>query len=97
MASKFALVGLSKNIAYMYALKGIRCNCICPGGVATEIGYNAGQYHPLGIERVMKAGTKMIRMGEAPEVGEIALFLASDRSSLLNGIALPADAGRSAW
>lgn len=97
VASKFALVGLSKNIAYMYAMKGIRCNCICPGGVATEIGSDAGEYHPLGVERVMMAGTKMIRMGEAPEIGEIALFLASDRSSLLNGIALPADAGRSAW
>ena len=97
VTSKFALVGLSKNIAYMYATKGIRCNCICPGGVATEIGKDVDQYHPLGIERVMMAGTKMIRMGEASEIGEIALFLASDRSSLLNGIALPADAGRSAW
>lgn len=95
VASKFALVGLSKNIAYMYALKGIRCNCICPGGVLTEIGED--HYHPLGVERVMKCGTKSIRLGNACEIGEIALFLASERSSLLNGIALPADAGRSAW
>lgn len=97
VASKFALVGLSKNIAYMYAHKGIRCNCICPGGVATEIGADVKQYHPLGLERVMECGTKSIRLGDAKEIGEIALFLASDCSSLLNGIALPADAGRSAW
>lgn len=97
VASKFALVGLSKNIAYMYALEGIRCNCICPGGVATEIGGSIEDYHPLGLERVMQAGTKSIRIGEPDEIGEVALFLASDRSSLLNGVALPADAGRSAW
>lgn len=99
VASKFALVGLSKNIAYMYALKNIRCNVICPGGVATEIGLGTegGGFHPLGLERVMEAGTKSIRIGEPEEIGEVALFLASDASSLINGVALPVDAGRSAW
>ena len=99
VASKFALVGLSKNIAYMYAHKGIRCNVICPGGVATEIsaGVSGADFHPLGVERVMQAGTKSIRIGEPDEIGEVALFLASDVSSLINGVALPADAGRSAW
>ncbi len=96
VASKFALVGLSKNIAYMYALKGIRCNVICPGGVATEIGADSN-FHPLGVERVMQDGTKSIRIGLPEEIGEVALFLASDASSLINGVALPADAGRSAW
>lgn len=36
-ASKFGLVGMSRNIAYMYAPQGIRCNVICPGAVKTEI------------------------------------------------------------
>lgn len=94
VASKFALVGLSKNIAYMYAHEGLRCNCICPGGVATEIG--AADYHPLGMARVQK-GTETIRIGQPEEISEIALFLASERSSLINGAALLADAGRSAW
>lgn len=31
--SKHGLVGLTKNIAYIYTTKGIRCNAICPGGV----------------------------------------------------------------
>jgi len=35
--SKHALVGLTKNTAFMYALKNIRCNAICPGGIETEI------------------------------------------------------------
>jgi NAD(P)-dependent dehydrogenase (short-subunit alcohol dehydrogenase family) len=35
--SKHALVGMSKNIGFMYAQKGIRCNAIAPGGVTTHI------------------------------------------------------------
>jgi len=37
-ASKHALVGLTRSTAWMYAKKGIRCNAICPGGTATNIG-----------------------------------------------------------
>ena len=39
-ASKHGLVGLTKNIGYMYANDGIRCNVVCPGGVDTEITNN---------------------------------------------------------
>ena len=37
-ASKHALVGLTRNTAWMYATKGIRCNAICPGATVTNIG-----------------------------------------------------------
>ncbi len=37
-ASKQGLVGLTRNTAWMYAKKGLRCNAICPGGTATNIG-----------------------------------------------------------
>ena len=37
-ASKHALIGLTKNIGFMYAKNGIRCNAIAPGGVNTNIG-----------------------------------------------------------
>src|SRR3712207_7406471 len=37
-ASKHALVGLTRNTAWMYAKRGIRCNAICPGATITNIG-----------------------------------------------------------
>ena len=95
VSSKFALVGLSKNIAYMYAPDGIRCNVICPGAVLTEIGHNA-VYHPYGAKRVQE-GVKNIRMGRPEEIADLAVYLASEKSSLINGATIIADGGKSAW
>lgn len=96
-ASKFALTGMTKNIAFQYALKGIRCNAICPGGVETEIGVGMAHPNPFGMERVMSGTKNNPRSGTAEEIAAIALFLASGESSFINGAALPADAGWSAY
>lgn len=95
-ASKHGLIGITKNIAYMYAEKGIRCNAICPGGVETEI-MNTLSPSEFGMERVMKGTTNNIRSGSGKEIANIALFLASDDSSFINGDAIVADAGWSAY
>jgi NAD(P)-dependent dehydrogenase (short-subunit alcohol dehydrogenase family) len=95
-ASKHAVIGLTKNIAYMYAKTGIRCNAIAPGGVQTTIGSKMHP-HPFGYER-MSAGTgNTIRIGHPDEIAAIALFLASDQSSLMNGAIVTADAGWTAY
>ncbi len=93
-ASKFGLVGLSRNIAYMYGPDGIRCNVICPGGVATEI--EMENVNEVGWQRVAK-GTQAIRIGQPEEIADLALYLASPYATLLNGAIITADAGRSAW
>ncbi|OLS01550.1 glucose 1-dehydrogenase [Tissierella creatinophila] len=95
-ASKFGLTGITKNVAYMYAEKGIRCNAICPGGVETEI---MSQFQPseFGMERIMKGTTNNIRSGSGKEIANIALFLASDESSFISGDTIVADAGWSAY
>lgn len=100
IASKFALLGMTKNTAYMYANKGIRCNAICPGGVRTEIitkGVGADHPSAFGIERAMLGMGANPRLGEPEEIASVAVFLASEDSSFVNGIALIADGGWSAY
>lgn len=96
-ASKFALNGMTRNIAFQYALKGIRCNAICPGGVETEIGVGMAHPNQFGMERVMSGAKNNPRSGSAEEIAAIALFLASGESSFINGAALVADAGWTAY
>ncbi|MDF2630951.1 MAG: short-chain dehydrogenase/reductase [Symbiobacteriaceae bacterium] len=91
-SSKHAVLGLTKNIAGFYAKDGIRCNAICPGGVATAIGIG-GQPHGEGIERLMKVSQLSPRVAEAREIATVALFLASSDASFVNGVALVADGG----
>lgn len=97
-ASKHGIVGLTKNIGYQYAKKGIRCNVICPGAVDTEIsaaGVNAPS--PFGLECALSGMATNPRSGSAEEIATIALFLASDDSSFVNASTITADAGWSAY
>ncbi|HVU12575.1 MAG TPA: glucose 1-dehydrogenase [Phototrophicaceae bacterium] len=90
-ASKHALIGLTRSIAYEYALKGIRCNAICPGGVATNI--SVTNPNPLGMERLQTTLSSAVRTAQPDELARVALFLASDDSSFVNGEVLVADGG----
>lgn len=95
-ASKHALIGLTKNIGYMYALKGIRCNAIAPGGVNTSIGETM-RPNQFGYERMSLGMQSNPRMGEPAEIAELALFLATQKSSFINGAVITADAGWTAY
>ena len=98
VASKHGLNGLGKSIAFMYATKGIRCNTICPGGVETEIGtVGMANISQFGLERSMSGINLNPRMGKSEEIATIALFLASDDSSFVNGAEIVADAGWTAY
>lgn len=90
-ASKHALIGLTRSIAYQYALKGIRCNAICPGGVSTNI--SVKNPDPLGYERLKTTLPMSIRSAESEELAKAALFLASDDSSFVNGDVMVVDGG----
>ena len=89
--SKHGVIGLTRSIAYQYAKKGIRCNAICPGGVATNI--SVRQPSPLGYERLQTTLGMTVRTAQPDELARIALFLASDDSSFVNGEILVADGG----
>lgn len=93
--SKHAIIGLSKNTAFMYAKKGIRTNVIAPGGVLTNIS-EGDTMKQLNIEafKFLQPGMGLNpRMGKPEEVANVALFLASDDASFINGAIITTDGG----
>jgi NAD(P)-dependent dehydrogenase (short-subunit alcohol dehydrogenase family) len=92
-ASKWGVLGLTKNTAFMYAAQGIRSNAICPGAINTEIATSMGTLDPFGAQRCTAGVTFNPRSGEPEEIAAAALFLASDDASFVNGVALPVDGG----
>lgn len=98
-ASKHAVVGLTKNVGFQYADAGIRCNAIAPGGVETNIMADAGDMNPesRGLRKAMSGAGFNPRNGKPEEIAKIALFLASDDSSFINGTVITADAGWTAY
>jgi NAD(P)-dependent dehydrogenase (short-subunit alcohol dehydrogenase family) len=94
-ASKHALVGLTRNTAWMYASKGIRCNAICPGGTATNIAETmpADRMDAEGSARAGAYAALIPAFLDPGDIAHLALFLASDESRHINGAIIPADAG----
>lgn len=95
-ASKHGLIGLTKNIGFMYGTKGIRCNAICPGGVNTNIMEGANP-NKFGMDRMSTGIGSNIKTAEPSEIAELALFLASEKASNVNGAVVVADGGWTAY
>jgi NAD(P)-dependent dehydrogenase (short-subunit alcohol dehydrogenase family) len=92
-ASKHGIIGLTKNTGYSYAKSGIRCNAIAPGAMNTNImgGIN---FENLGIMvKAMLATRGNQKVADPLEVANVALFLASDEASFVNGAVFVADGG----
>jgi NAD(P)-dependent dehydrogenase (short-subunit alcohol dehydrogenase family) len=91
-ASKHAVIGLTKSAALEYAAQHIRVNAICPGAVVTDMIHRITKNDPA-VEASFAKLQPIGRMGTPDEIAEVALFLCSDASSFLTGVALPADGG----
>jgi len=98
-ASKFAVVGLTRNTGYLYAKTGIRCNAIAPGAVQTNISetIDYSKMTPLVNDRILSGMVLNPRTGDPLEIAKAALFLASDASSFVNGQVLVVDGGWTAY
>lgn len=92
-ASKHAVVALTKNTAFMYADKNIRVNGIAPGAVNTNIGSTMTDISELGASRTKITQSVISQVGEARDIANVALFLASEESSFVNGTIIVADGG----
>ncbi|HEX7246846.1 MAG TPA: SDR family oxidoreductase [Actinomycetota bacterium] len=97
-ATTGAVVNLTRATALDYARDGVRVNCICPGWI--ETGFNDPVIAKMGgddaVTAAVDAYVPMGRQGVAEEIAEVALFLASDASSLMTGSIVVADAGLTA-
>ncbi|TWT05243.1 SDR family oxidoreductase [Planococcus sp. CPCC 101016] len=96
-ASKHAVVGFTKNTGFMYAKEGIRCNAIAPGGVETNISSSMTSISEMGMGRTQAGLALNPRNGKSEEIAKVALFLASDDASFVNGTVITADAGWTAY
>lgn len=97
-AAKGAVVLLTKAMALDHAKDNIRVNCICPGSVDTPM--LRGEMESLGgVEKAMPAYIAkhpLKRIAQPNEIARAVLFLVSEDSSFITGVALPVDGGRMA-
>lgn len=96
-ASKHAVVGMTKNIASQYGPQNIRCNAIGPAHIPTPLTENMANIDTFGMEVATRGVNTMVKPGTTSEIANIALFLASEESSYINGVTLAADFGWSAY
>jgi NAD(P)-dependent dehydrogenase (short-subunit alcohol dehydrogenase family) len=91
-ASKWGVVGLTKAMAVEYVKRGLRVNCICPGGVETAI---LGSFIPPENADPGLLGRLTLTRGFAQpeEIAEGIAYLASDAARSVTGVALPMDKG----
>lgn len=81
VASKFAVRGMSKQVAVEYGAKNIRVNSVHPGYILTPMMVAATDEHGGGAADQIPLG----RMADASEVSNLVVFLASDESSFITG------------
>jgi NAD(P)-dependent dehydrogenase (short-subunit alcohol dehydrogenase family) len=99
-AAKAAVIHLTKSVAMELGEKGVRVNCICPGGIATPLlagafrGEESDDATALELVKSAIALFQPIQRAGIPEdIAAAALWLASDESSFVNGHALVVDGG----
>ena len=93
--SKAGLVALTRNLALELAPRHIRVNCICPGYIDTRLWdeYLRNSANPKALADQIAAFHPLGRRGMPADVGEAALFLASESSSFITGTDLIVDGG----
>lgn len=93
-ASKTAIDGMTRAMAVELSPKGIRVNAIAPGFIETAMTAKALNSDPERKQKVF-ARTPMGYMGQPSDIGDAALFLATDASKYITGVVLPVDGGNS--
>lgn len=89
VASKAAIIGITKNLAREFASHNIRVNAIAPGIIDTDMGNQIEE----NLKKEVLSKTMMKRLGHPKEVADVIAFLASDMASYMTGQIIRVDGG----
>lgn len=89
-ASKAAVVNLTRYIAVQYGKDNIRCNAVAPGLILTPAAKNN---MPPAVQNIFMKYNALPYHGEAEDIGNTVLFLASDESKFITGQTIQVDGG----
>jgi 3-oxoacyl-[acyl-carrier protein] reductase len=89
VATKSALIGMTKTMARELGRKGVTVNAVAPGFIATEM----VAAMPENVIDAMKAKIPLARLGDPMEIANVYAFLACDEASYINGHTLSVDGG----
>jgi NAD(P)-dependent dehydrogenase (short-subunit alcohol dehydrogenase family) len=92
-ASKHAVAGLTKAIAFHYGDRGIRCNAVCPGSTRPSRIMKGTEFNQGGLERAEQLLATVPEATTPDRQAAVAVFLASDGAAYVNGAVLPVDGG----
>ncbi len=94
-ATKGAVIAMTRSMAFDFVREGIRCNSISPGTIdSPSLADRLNAFaDPLAAREALIGRQPMGRMGQAREIAAVAVMLASDESSLINGADLVVDGG----
>ena len=93
-ASKAGILNFTRSLALEFASRGLRCNCVCPGGVKTPLARGFirredFEQHLIDYQMPPKPGT----WSDPEDIAKAIAFLASDEARFVNGVGLLVDAG----
>lgn len=92
IASKHAVIGLTKSVALEYAKQNIRVNAVNPGPIATELFENFRQANPDAVGQII-ASVPQARIGTPDEIAHPVLWLCSEGASFITGQNINIDGG----
>ena len=94
-ATKGGIIAMTRGMALDFAKDGIRVNCICPGWVETPLveDWFGQQADPQASKKYIHGRHPLGRIATPEEVGNAVVFLCSEESSFITGVALPVDGG----